>query len=299
MPMRFICSIHASGYSLACSTSRTVGLTSRSTNARTVSTSMVSSSLNWVLTAHIQMYGHIDTRCASMPAWPAVTLYGQIVGRTLLRRPARRPGVRRGAVDDADRRRGRGAPVDHRRPAAAGARRRTVGTRSTGAPSPLAHPALVCDVAIGQSTLVTQRVKANLFYRGLTFHRFPVLGDTLFTRTEVVGLQAELGQARPCPDRPGGAADDHHRRGRPAGARLLPLRDAAAEQWQPTPGTPTTCRRSAPRRGSGPRPDRRLGRRGVPGPGARRPLRSRAGRHRAAAAPPTSSAARRSWPGCR
>src|SRR5690349_25071323 len=36
----------------------------------------------------------------------------------------------------------------------------------------LAHPALVCDVAIGQSTLVTQRVMANLFYRGLVFHRF-------------------------------------------------------------------------------------------------------------------------------
>ena len=59
-------------------------------------------------------------------------------------------------------------------------------TGSTGA---LAHPALVCDVAIGQSTLVTQQVKANLFYRGLIFHRFPVIGDTLFTRTEVVGLK--------------------------------------------------------------------------------------------------------------
>ncbi|SRX79496.1 MaoC family dehydratase [Mycolicibacterium parafortuitum] len=59
----------------------------------------------------------------------------------------------------------------------------------TGAAAPLAHPALVCDVAIGQSTLVTQRVKANLFYRGLTFHRFPVIGDTLYTRTEVVGLK--------------------------------------------------------------------------------------------------------------
>ncbi|VEG51122.1 acyl dehydratase [Mycolicibacterium aurum] len=59
----------------------------------------------------------------------------------------------------------------------------------TGATTPLAHPALVCDVAIGQSTLVTQRVKANLFYRGLTFHRYPAIGDTLFTRTEVVGLK--------------------------------------------------------------------------------------------------------------
>lgn len=59
----------------------------------------------------------------------------------------------------------------------------------TGAVGPLAHPGLVCDIAIGQSTLVTQRVKANLFYRGLNFHRFPVIGDTLTTRTEVVGLR--------------------------------------------------------------------------------------------------------------
>ncbi|WP_156622618.1 MaoC family dehydratase [Mycobacterium sp. 852014-50255_SCH5639931] len=63
-------------------------------------------------------------------------------------------------------------------------------TAVTGVPGPLAHPALVCDVAIGQSTLATQRVKANLFYRGLTFHRFPVIGDTIYTRTEVVGLRA-------------------------------------------------------------------------------------------------------------
>src|SRR5271166_2172402 len=55
--------------------------------------------------------------------------------------------------------------------------------------SALAHPGLVCDVAIGQSTLVTRHVKANLFYRGLVFYRFPVLGDSLFTRTEVVGLR--------------------------------------------------------------------------------------------------------------
>lgn len=59
----------------------------------------------------------------------------------------------------------------------------------TGSTAPLAHPGLVCDVAIGQSTLATQHVKANLFYRGLTFYRFPAIGDTLFTRTEVVGLK--------------------------------------------------------------------------------------------------------------
>jgi acyl dehydratase len=59
----------------------------------------------------------------------------------------------------------------------------------TGSTTPLAHPGLVCDVAIGQSTLVTRHVKANLFYRGLVFFRLPAIGDTLFTRTEVVGLK--------------------------------------------------------------------------------------------------------------
>lgn len=65
----------------------------------------------------------------------------------------------------------------------------------TGVPGAIAHPALVCDVAIGQSTLVTQRVRANLFYRGLVFHRYPTIGDTLFTRAEVVGLKQN--SARP------------------------------------------------------------------------------------------------------
>ena len=39
--------------------------------------------------------------------------------------------------------------------------------------APLASPSLVWDVAIGQSTVVTQHVKANLFYRGLAFRRAP------------------------------------------------------------------------------------------------------------------------------
>ncbi|TAM66231.1 MAG: acyl dehydratase [Microbacteriaceae bacterium] len=53
----------------------------------------------------------------------------------------------------------------------------------------LTDPSFVWDVAIGQSTLVTRRVVANLFYRGLAFHRLPAIGDTLVTRTEVVGLR--------------------------------------------------------------------------------------------------------------
>lgn len=61
----------------------------------------------------------------------------------------------------------------------------------------LAHPALVWDIAIGQSTVVTQHVKANLFYRGLVFRRMPHLGDTLTATTTVEGLR----QNRRRPDR--------------------------------------------------------------------------------------------------
>jgi acyl dehydratase len=59
----------------------------------------------------------------------------------------------------------------------------------TGKPGILAHPNLVCDMAIGQSTLATGRVMANLFYRGLVLHRAPVIGDTLHTSTTVVALK--------------------------------------------------------------------------------------------------------------
>jgi acyl dehydratase len=69
----------------------------------------------------------------------------------------------------------------------------------TGNERPLVHPNLVCDVAIGQSTGPTQRVLGNLFYRGLVLLRPVFIGDTLRTRTEVVGLK----QNRP---RPGGTA---------------------------------------------------------------------------------------------
>ena len=104
----------------------------------------------------------------------------------------------------------------------------------TGATAALAHPALVCDVAIGQSTLATQRVKANLFYRGLAFHRFPVIGDTLFTRTEVVGLKQNSAKPGREPtgvaalrmttiDQIGRLVLDFHR------CAMLPLRDAAAD----------------------------------------------------------------------
>jgi len=55
--------------------------------------------------------------------------------------------------------------------------------------SPLAHPAFVWDVAIGQSTAATQHVRANLFYRNLILQRLPSIDDTLRTVTTVVGLK--------------------------------------------------------------------------------------------------------------
>lgn len=69
--------------------------------------------------------------------------------------------------------------------------------RVTGAPT-FAHPALVWDLSIGQSTLVTQRAIANLFYRGLAFLRTPSIGDALRTVTTIVGL-------RPVTPKPGRA----------------------------------------------------------------------------------------------
>ena len=71
-------------------------------------------------------------------------------------------------------------------------------TRATGRAEPLAHPLLAINIAIGQSTVVSQRVKANLFYRGLLLRQPVHLGDTLHTTTQVAALR----QNRPQPDRP-------------------------------------------------------------------------------------------------
>lgn len=73
----------------------------------------------------------------------------------------------------------------------------TLSAAVLGDGAPLAHPSLVCDIAIGQSTLLTQRVIGNLFYRGLVLLRSPRLGDTLRTTTEVEALR----QNRPKPGR--------------------------------------------------------------------------------------------------
>ena len=105
--------------------------------------------------------------------------------------------------------------------------------RVTGG-GPLAAPSLVWDVAIGQSTVVTQLVKANLFYRGLAFRRAPLIGDTLTTVTEVVALRQNA-------PRDGRAAtglaalriDTSDQEGRPVlgfwRCAMLPLRDPSVQ----------------------------------------------------------------------
>lgn len=104
--------------------------------------------------------------------------------------------------------------------------------RVCGEGPPVAHPGLVWDVAIGQSTLLTQRVIGNLFYRGLALRRLPRIGDTLSTETEVVGLRqntAKPGRAATgmavlrvrTVDQEGRPVLDFHR------CAMLPLRDPA------------------------------------------------------------------------
>jgi len=65
----------------------------------------------------------------------------------------------------------------------------TLSAAVTGRAEPFAAPAFVWDMAIGQSTLVTQRAIANLFYRGLVFRRAPAIGDSLKTVTTIIGLR--------------------------------------------------------------------------------------------------------------
>ncbi|HWG09571.1 MAG TPA: acyl dehydratase [Solirubrobacteraceae bacterium] len=110
----------------------------------------------------------------------------------------------------------------------------TLAREVLGSAAPLAHPALVWDLAIGQSTILTGRVIANLFYRGLVLRRAPVIGDTLSTSTEVVALRRTSPRAgRPASglaalrvrtsDQQGRAVLDFWR------CAMIPLRDAAGE----------------------------------------------------------------------
>lgn len=68
----------------------------------------------------------------------------------------------------------------------------------TGQPGAIVNPALVLQVAIGQSTVATRKVVANLFYRGVRQLRAVRVGDTLTTKVTVRGLR----EASSRPDRP-------------------------------------------------------------------------------------------------
>jgi len=96
----------------------------------------------------------------------------------------------------------------------------------------LAPPMLVWDTSIGQSTLVTGRAIANLFYRGLILRRHPAIGDTLRTKTRIVGLRPSTARPGRSPrglvvmqivttDQNGAVVLDYHR------CALLPARDSA------------------------------------------------------------------------
>ena len=58
----------------------------------------------------------------------------------------------------------------------------------TGRPGRLASPGLVMQVSIGQSTTISRRAIANLFYRDVRLVRPVFLGDTVRTAVTVAGL---------------------------------------------------------------------------------------------------------------
>ena len=68
----------------------------------------------------------------------------------------------------------------------------------TGDPRPIVNPALALHFSIGQSTVATRRVVANLFYRGVILRRPVRVGETLSTTVEVRGLRETSRK----PDRP-------------------------------------------------------------------------------------------------
>jgi len=69
--------------------------------------------------------------------------------------------------------------------------------RVTGVEGRVVNPAFVMHVSIGQSTVATRRVVANLFYRGVALRRTVRVGDTLSTTVVVRGLKENT----PRPDR--------------------------------------------------------------------------------------------------
>jgi acyl dehydratase len=78
----------------------------------------------------------------------------------------------------------------------------------TGSARALVHPNVICNVAIGQTTSPTQRVKGNLFYRGLVLHQPVFVGETLRTSTKIVALKQN--SAKPGRDATGMAVLEIH-----------------------------------------------------------------------------------------
>ncbi|MGZ0229317.1 MAG: acyl dehydratase [Acidimicrobiales bacterium] len=60
----------------------------------------------------------------------------------------------------------------------------------TGVDHALVNPALVMHMAIGQSTVATRQVIANLFYRDVRMHKASRVGTTLTTSVTIVALAA-------------------------------------------------------------------------------------------------------------
>ena len=140
----------------------------------------------------------------------------------------------------------------------------------------VAHPLLAIHMAIGQSTWASQRVKANLFYRGLYLRRPVLLGDTIHTVTTVVGLRQNRKQTGrgatglvalemrthnqrneevlhcwrcpmiPCrnDDHESGYQDDLEPLGRSDAATAAASLDAAAEHWTTVEATSWRGRRA-------------------------------------------------------
>ena len=65
----------------------------------------------------------------------------------------------------------------------------TLSSNVTGKHERLANPMLAINMINGQTTFASQNVKGNLFYRGLHLKHPVYIGDTLTTKTKVVGLR--------------------------------------------------------------------------------------------------------------
>ena len=87
----------------------------------------------------------------------------------------------------------------------------------TGTTGTLVNPALVMHTSIGQSTVATRAVIANLFYRGVALQRAVRHGETLETTVQILGLR----QLTHRPDRP------------PRGLALLGIRTACVDNGEP------------------------------------------------------------------